>query len=414
MDNISHSVIGLGVGELLQRSLPPESAPEQQATRRRMLLFACWAASNFPDLDLLLVRLMPRPFGYMLLHRGHSHTVLFAIPQALLLCALIWLCWPAARRLLRDSAVARAALPFCVGLGLALHLSLDYLNSYGLHPFYPFDARWWYGDMTFIVEPLFWVALGAPMAMTVRRRWPRALLLTALAVPLLMFAVKAYLGWGSVAFLLLTGAGLAALQWRAGPGGRRALLGGLALCCAFVALQGALSALGKQQIRAALHAADPATRVLDVAMTAFPSQPLCWNFVTVESNEAAGTYHLRRGLASVAPGWLAPDACPAALAGRAGSALAPGLLQQSERGASLALLRRLRDDDCQVDAWLRFARAPLVEASVASDLRFAPGPEGNFSAIPVGPARPCTLAGGAVGTPGWGYPRADLLERAPP
>ncbi|MES2743222.1 MAG: metal-dependent hydrolase [Pseudomonadota bacterium] len=414
MDNITHSVIGLGVGELLQRSLPPESAPEQHATRRRMLLFSCWAASNFPDLDLFLVNLLPSPLGYLLQHRGHSHTVLFAIPQALLLCALIWLCWPAARRLLRHSAVARAALPFSVGLGLALHLSLDYLNSYGLHPFYPFDARWWYGDMTFIVEPLFWVALGAPMAMTARRRLPRALLLAALAVPLLVFAIKAYLGWGSFALLLLTGAGLAALQWRAGPGGRRALLAGLALCCAFVALQGVLSALGKQQIRAALHAADPATRVLDVVMTAFPSQPLCWSFVTVESNEAAGTYHLRRGLASVAPDWLAPAACPTGLGGAAGSVLGPGLLQQSEHGASLALLRRLQSEDCRVDAWLRFARAPLVGTTAASDLRFAPGPGGNFSAMSIGPARPCAIAGGAGAVPGWAYPRADLLERAVP
>jgi hypothetical protein len=68
-----------------------------------------------------------------------------------------------------------------IGMGLALHLAMDYTNSYGLHPWYPFNARWFYGDMVFIVEPLFWVVLGVPLAMLVQRpglrygccwRWP--------------------------------------------------------------------------------------------------------------------------------------------------------------------------------------------------------------------------------------------------
>ena len=74
MDNITHSVIGLGVGELLHRSLPPEPQEAPQRTRRALFLFTAWFASNAPDLDLFLTRLMPRPFGYMLQHRGHTHT----------------------------------------------------------------------------------------------------------------------------------------------------------------------------------------------------------------------------------------------------------------------------------------------------------------------------------------------------
>ena len=69
MDNITHSVVGLGVGELLHRSLPPEPQEVPQRTRRALFLFATWFASNAPDLDLFLTRLMPRPFGYMLQHR---------------------------------------------------------------------------------------------------------------------------------------------------------------------------------------------------------------------------------------------------------------------------------------------------------------------------------------------------------
>ena len=83
MDNITHSVIGLGVGELLHRSLPPEPHPPAQRTRRALFLFTAWFASNAPDLDLVLTKLLPRPFGYMLHHRGHTHTLLLALPQSL-------------------------------------------------------------------------------------------------------------------------------------------------------------------------------------------------------------------------------------------------------------------------------------------------------------------------------------------
>ncbi|MTV56550.1 metal-dependent hydrolase, partial [Massilia buxea] len=66
-------------------------------------------------------------------------------------------------------------------------------------------------------------------------------------------------------------------------------------------MQGAASSVGRQRITAALQGIDPAARVLDVAMTAYPAQPLCWAFVTVEANEAAGSYRLRRGSLSLAP-----------------------------------------------------------------------------------------------------------------
>src|SRR5450830_2180671 len=99
MDNITHSVIGLATGELLHRSLPPEPQEPAQRTRRALFLFTAWFASNAPDLDLILTRLLPSPFGYMLHHRGHTHTLLLAVPQALLLLPLLCLLRSGARRL---------------------------------------------------------------------------------------------------------------------------------------------------------------------------------------------------------------------------------------------------------------------------------------------------------------------------
>lgn len=410
MDNITHSIIGFGAGELIHRSLPREADDRAQRVRHRLLLVACALASNFPDLDLVLTKLLPAPLGYLLHHRGHTHTALLALPQALLLAALLWLLWPSARALLRASSTARWGLAASIGTGFALHLAMDYTNSYGVHPWYPFDGRWVYGDMVFIVEPLFWVAIGVPLALIMRWRTARLLALAGLLAALVVFTVKGYLGGLSLAGLLAVGALCGAVQWRAGANGRAGIALALLLGAGFIAVQGAASSAGRAQITAALHQADPASTVLDVAMTAFPSQPLCWAYVSVESNEAAGTYRLRRGIASIAPAVLAPLSCSPGLVERGTSVtLAPGIAQFSMEQDSLAQLRTLSAENCQANAWLRFGRAPELNtgAGTLSDYRFAMTPRGNFTTLQVGAAaaQPCPAS-----VPGWGYPRADLLQ----
>ena len=410
MDNLTHSIIGFGAGELIHRSLPREVEDRAQQVRHRLLLVACALASNFPDLDLVLNNLLPPPLGYLLHHRGHTHTALLAIPQALLLAALIWLLWPSARTLLKASTTARWGLAASIALGFALHLAMDFTNSYGVHPWYPFDGRWVYGDMVFIIEPLFWVAIGVPMALIMRWRTARWLALAGLLAALVMFAVKGYLGWIALAILLKVAVLCGAVQARSGRDSRAGVALGLAIGIGFIAVQGVASHLGRAQIAAALQQVDPASKVLDVVMTAFPSQPLCWAYVSVESNEAAGTYRLRRGIASLAPQWVAPLSCSAGLVEHGPSmALAPGVAQFGMKQDDLGRLRTLSGDNCRVNAWLRFGRAPAFdsEGGALSDYRFAMTPRGNFTTMPLASPEPCP-----TGVPGWGYPRADLLHGA--
>ena len=422
MDNLTHSIVGFGTGELVHRSLRPEADPQRQRTRHRLLLVAGALASNFPDLDLFQSGLLPPPLGYLLHHRGITHTALMALPQALILYLLLWLCWPATRGLLRASVPARVGLGVVVVAGLALHLLMDFTNSYGVHPFYPFDARWFYGDVVFIVEPLYWVAIGVPLALIVRWRWLRVAALGGLVAVLLAVAAKGYLLWTSLLVLLALGFAVGLAQRyadRAEPAGqgarqgRAGLLLALGVCASFIAVQSAASKAGRAQITTALQRIDPAAQVLDVAMTAFPSQPLCWNFVAVERNEAAGSYRLRRGTASVAPDWLAPLACPAGLAEHGVDAvLSAGVVQSAQQDSSLQALRELEVGNCEVDAWLRFGRAPALvqqdDGEQLSDYRFAATPRGNFTTLHVarGDKPLC-----APNMPDWGYPRADLLVR---
>ena len=54
-------------------ALPPE---------RRLFYAAGIVAANLPDLDLFYTAVTPAPLGYLLHHRGHTHTLVGLVVQA--------------------------------------------------------------------------------------------------------------------------------------------------------------------------------------------------------------------------------------------------------------------------------------------------------------------------------------------
>jgi inner membrane protein len=410
MDNLSHSVVGLAAGEFIHRSLPEEPDAEHRHLRRRLLLTSCWLASNFPDLDIVLTPLLPAPLGYLLHHRGHTHTLLYALPQALLIWAMVWLFWPSARRLLKDSKAARQGLVLTLGAGFGLHMLMDYLNSYGIHPFHPYDSRWFFGDMIFILEPLFWVAWGIPFAMTIQRRWPRNVLVALLIGLPLFFTIRGYLLWTSLVFLIVLALALGRIQQKAGARGTAALTLAALISIGFVGVQSFASHQARLAVVQSLKSKNPESRFLDSSMTPFPSNPFCWTFVSVESNESAGTYRLRRGLLSLAPQTLPVAECPVSLSERPRQKEAtPAIAFLDNEEGDLRMLRELKHTNCHFEAWLRFARMPAINEVQASDLRFSSSPRGNFTTMRFEDFknRECSRY-----VPGWDFPRLDLLTPA--
>lgn len=403
MDNLTHSLVGLALGELADRALPPHPDPVTARTRRRVLLATGALASNFPDLDLVLTPLLAPPLGYLLHHRGHTHTLLYALPQIALLLGLMWLLWPGARRLLRDDPTARRAILATAAIGMVLHLSLDFLNVYGVHPFHPLDSRWLYGDMVFIIEPVFWTALGVALALRVPNQMLRWLFAALILAAPLAFTYLGFLQWGSLAGLLLV-AGVVAFMTR--RGGTAGLVTALVACVGFIAVQGMAGHLARQQIRAALAQLEPGSRVLDLPLSAFPSNPLCWSFATVTDNGSAGSYAVRLGVLSLAPGVSDVAACPARFGGQPGAASRTLAWNYREAG-SLEGLRGLQRENCHFDGWLRFARVPSLADGKATDIRFSAPGEENFSTIPYAAMahQPCPAP-----VPQWGRPRQDLLD----
>ena len=403
MDNLTHSLAGLALGELTHRVLPAEADAGRASTRRRLLLTCAALASNFPDLDLVLTPLAPEPLGYLLHHRGHTHTLLYALPQALVLLAALWLLWPAARTLLRSSGAARLGVAASIVLGLLLHFGMDAMNVYGIHPFAPFDPRWFYGDMVFIVEPVFWVALGTPLAAHVARPWLRRVFLALLLLVPGLFTLFGFLQWGSFGALAAIWLLSAWLTRRAGE--RTALVAGVAVVLGFVLVQAGSARLAEERVAAALRRGDAGLRIYDTALSAFPTNPLCWTVISV-SGSGGDDYRVRRGVLSLAPGLDPVTACPFMIHGEYLGGTADGLAWAWEEEGSKARLRALREEDCRIDAWLRFARTPSLAGGRATDVRYAPRGERNFSTLDYGAK---TDGDCAWPLPKWGYPRADLL-----
>jgi inner membrane protein len=147
VDNLTHSLVGLAAAKAgLERTTP-------YAT------FTCVVAANLPDIDI--VTLVRGPSVYLANHRGITHSIVGTLALAVAFALLFF----AAERLLarlggRKPRARLRGLLVCSLLLSASHPLLDWTNSYGLRPFLPWDARWIYGDLLFIVDPWIWLLLG--------------------------------------------------------------------------------------------------------------------------------------------------------------------------------------------------------------------------------------------------------------
>lgn len=310
------------------------------------------------------------------------------------------------------SVPARIGLVVVSVLGMLLHLGMDFLNSYGLHPFHPLDSRWFYGDSIFILEPVFWVLPVLPLVMGVQRISLRALLLMGVLGLPIFLAAKGFLAWPAVVLLIMAAVAVARVSWRDDLMHRRGLLLALGLCLAFIAVQGLASRQARLQVVAAFEVGTSPDRVIDAAMTPFPTNPLCWVFVTVEAGPER--YRIRRGLLSLWPTAFPVASCPARLVERLqmGSAGVPGpagaaaMMVSFDHDFSLAALRSYRAQSCHFDAWLRFVRVPALDERSASDERYGPLGSANFTSFLRADfdGKPCP-----ENVPQWAHPRADLL-----
>jgi inner membrane protein len=413
MDNVTHALAGMLLADVTLIAVTPRGEALDPRFRRR----ARWAsaiANNLPDLDFMLRRVTPGRIGYLLHHRGHSHT----LGVGLLLGALAFF---ALRALWRTPTAAPRARERRTLLGLCLfgpcaHVAMDFSNNYGVHPFWPLYDGWLYGDAVFIIEPLFWVLTIPALALASKRRATRLFLFGILAIGVALAWVTAFANGGTALFLTLAAAAFTALNFRLTQRARTivACAGSLATALLFfVASAFARSAV----VSAARNAPRGAPRVelADVSLAPAPSNPFCWSAMAV--GRQGDRYALLVATVTLAPGVVPARACALEPTGRTLALRVPDLADtpsvrwDGEWTAPLGDLGLLSRENCEAAAYLRWARLPFwverpAHELVLGDLRYDRSPELEFAET-VGTSPPTTCP---KRVPPWIPPRADLIE----
>lgn len=383
MDNITHSLVGATLAELAL----PAGAPR---TMRRTFFIAGVVAANLPDADLVYTRITPTPLGALLHHRGHTHT---AVGLVLLGLAMVAVCL--IPRIRETAGPSRARLWTLIAVALASHLVLDSWNSYGVHPFWPIDSRWYYGDAVFILEPWIWLLLGVAAVLDTMNRAGRALLGAALVGITSIGAYFRQIPVVALIALLVAALVLALALRRRAPRARAGIA--LTLTAIFVAGLFALREMARGESLATLEPGARA-RIIDVVLSPQAANPLCWSVLTLVRDEAGASYVMTRGDAAV----LTSAGC--------GRGRTQRVEWDTPQTQSIAELRTLSRRDCWVRGWLQFGRAPEVGAGTISDVRYGSSPRGNFTTMILKPAPEAVRC--PANLTAWRPPRTDLLGDA--
>jgi inner membrane protein len=413
MDNLTHALAGMLLADVTLLVVTPRSEAIDPKLRRR----ARWAsalANNLPDLDFVLRRLTPGRVGYLLHHRGHSHTL--GIGLVLGACAFF-----ALRALWRKQATATPEREKWLLLGLCLfgpwlHVAMDFSNNYGVHPFWPLYDGWLYGDAVFIVEPLFWILTIPALAQASQHRATKLFLFGVMAIGIALAWVTAFFNFATAVFLTLLSGAFFVLNGRWSPRTRTlvAFFGSLTTALVFFTA----SALARAAVTAAARSQAPrapAVVVHDVSLAPAPSNPFCWSAMAV--GEQGGRYGLWVATVALAPGIVTPSGCAVEPTGRTLSLAVPSLNSTTqvrwdgEWTAPLGDLRELYRTNCDVRAYLRWGRMPFWleqpgRQLLLGDIRYDRSAALDFAET-VGTSPPATCP---KRVPPWIPPRADLLE----
>lgn len=148
MDNLTHSLVGLTAAKAGLERLSPGAT------------ILCVLAANSPDSDIGVLLVGDR-WDYLQHHRGITHglagTAFLALALPLIFYGVdrtwSWLRGRSPKTKLRGLLIASVIVS-------ATHPLLDWTNNYGIRFLLPWNPRWFYGDLVFIVDPFLWVVFG--------------------------------------------------------------------------------------------------------------------------------------------------------------------------------------------------------------------------------------------------------------
>lgn len=414
MDNITHTFIGFSAASFFKAKNQPQA---QKITQAFWLTSAI--ANNVADLDFLYTpftlnyntaSLNQNRLASLLHHRGYTHTLIFAFIIGLLL-------FGASRYLIQKKLKTKLVagntlilLLLCI-LGPLLHIGFDSLNSYGVHPFWPFNNNWYELGSVFIIEPwLLALLLGYCYWVSPWLKLKKIILFLALAITLLTAAVP-YISLSSFFIFLIFNLWLLGLYLKIKPNLRPWLFSIM-----LTLLLSTLNAAG-YFARTLLELSLPQS--LNI-VAPFPANPICHQFISYQKQPNA--ILVRRGYLSLLPKIIGAAECQnqgfynSTTAGTADfkadktSPQSPSLFFSQQMNLSYNDLK-LAKQSCEFNAFLQFAQTPYWQIDsqqilTFGELRFDRSPKLEFAEFQTGlnsPACPQRL-------PGWNIRHPELTS----
>lgn len=149
MDTITHGIAGALVGKAFFAGEPGTSiAGENADATGRVAIWAATMGGIFPDSDAVLGLFGANGMAVISSHRGVTHSFLLLPLWALALAALTrWFC-----RRRKIACPSFAALTGICAAGIALHIFLDLITSFGTMIWAPLSAARISWDLVFIID----------------------------------------------------------------------------------------------------------------------------------------------------------------------------------------------------------------------------------------------------------------------
>jgi membrane-bound metal-dependent hydrolase YbcI (DUF457 family) len=348
MDPITHGITGalLGKGYLSEKHGPTA-------------VFAVFLGSVFPDVDIVTEAFSHDPLATIRFHRGFTHSFI-GLPVFSAALALLTMWWT--RRRGREGS-SFWVLFWCYAVGIASHILLDTMTSYGTRIWNPISSHRYAWDWLFIVDFLLTACVLTPQVLAwvhsgSSKRGPKRAAIRALAMWLLFAAatigvwelarkLQDGFSWGAAAIIVtLFGLVFFIPLWRnAGARISRAKWchAGLYVTAAYILTCATAHHAAVERVRGFADAKGITT--LSEAAIPLPPSLLYWDGMI---RTAQGVYHSRFSLA---------DTQPAAFTYLADSP------------PSSVLTEALAQPEVQTYLW--FARFPVIRTRVENGMGIA-------------------------------------------
>jgi inner membrane protein len=350
MDPFTHSLVGLTAAKAGLERLSP------------LATTVCVMAANSPDSDII-VGLTTDRWNYLHHHRGITHSIVGVIALAIVLPSLVYAGARAVAALRRRQPNVRyRGLLIASAVTTATHPLMDWTNNYGVRPFLPWSARWFYGDLVFIVDPYIWLVVGGAAFLATSNRWPKVAVWSVIGVVLIVASfvaasrpVPGVMNLQVVRVLLPLGIAVLALVRVTGLAKNREKKIAAAALCAIALYWGELAFIHQSAYRDASELADRVAarsheHVLRIAAMPTLANPLRWACVA-ETDKAIYRFSVKVGSASDNP--------PAIVDGY--QSHTPGSVERFEKpNTHAAELVSEASQDRRARILLGFARFPIA------------------------------------------------------